>query len=75
MHKIKKRTAPSSFLEKFEPSHPYLTQIKLGECRFDISIGGPAIWNGLVESTLKEIQSTSLFQTKIKKNYLILTMR
>ena len=45
MHKIKNRTVPSSFLEKFEqPSHSYSTgfssgnyrkpQIKLRKCRF-----------------------------------------
>ena len=57
MHKIKNRTAPSSFLEKFEhPSHSYSTyafqvrttkktQIKLRKCRFRISIRASAIWN------------------------------
>ena len=61
MHKIKNRTAPSSFFEKFEqPSHSYSIrfssgnyrkpQIKLHKCRFRISIRGPAIWNDLVGS-------------------------
>ena len=79
MHKIKNRTAPSSFLEKFEqPAHSYPTrfssgnyrkpQIILRKCRFRISIRGPAIWNNLVGSTEKEIQS-SLFKTKIKKKW------
>ena len=77
MHKIKNRTAPSSFLEKFEqPSHLYSTsfssgnyrkpQIKLRKCRFRISIRGPAIWNDIVGITEKEIQSSSHFKTKIK---------
>ena len=77
MHKIKNRTAPSLFLEKFEqPSHSHSTrfssgncrkpQIKLRKCRFRISIRGPAIWNDLVGSTEKEIQSSSHFKTKIK---------
>ena len=77
MHKIKSRTNPSSFLEKFEqPSHSYSTrfsienyrksQIKLRKCRFRISIRCPAIWNDQVGSTEKEIQSSSHFKTKIK---------
>ena len=77
MHKIKNRTAPSSFLEKFEqPVHSYLTrfssgnyrkpQIILRKCKFQISIRGPAIWNNLAGSTEKEIQSSSFFKTKIK---------
>ena len=64
MHKIKNRTAPSSFLEKFEqPSHSYSTcfssgnyrkpQIKLCKCRYRISIRGPAIWKDVVGSTEK----------------------
>ena len=78
MHKIKNRATPSLFLEKFEqPSHSYSTrfssgnyrkpQIKLRKCRFQISIRGPVIWNDLVGSTEKEIQSSSHFKTKIKK--------
>ena len=81
MHKIKNRTAPSSFLEKFEqPAHSYPTrfsvgnyrklQIKLRKCRFRISIRSLAIWNNLVGSTEKEIRSTSLFKIKIKSNLL-----
>ena len=81
MHKIKNRTAPSSFLEKFEqPTHSYPTrfssgnyrkpQIILNKCRFRISIRGPAKWNNLVGSTEKEIQSSSLFKTKIKRKLL-----
>ena len=81
MYKIKSGTAPSSFLEKFEqPAHSYPTgfssgnyrkpQNKLRKCRFRISIRGPAIWNSLVERTEKEIQSNSLFKTKIKSKLL-----
>ena len=77
MHKIKNRTAPSLFLANFEqPSHSYPArfsseyyrkpQIKLCKCRFRISIRGPAIWIDLVRSTEKEIQSSSIFKTKIK---------
>ena len=81
MHKIKNRTAPSSFLEKFEqPAHSYPTrfsngnyrkpQIKLRKCRFRISIRGPAIRNDQAGSTEKEIQLSSLFKTKIKSKLL-----
>ena len=66
-------TAPSSFLEKFEqpadwyPTHLYRKpQIKLRKHRFRISIRGPAIWNDLVGSTEKEIQSSYLLKTKVK---------
>ena len=77
MHKIKNKTAPSSFLDEFEqPAHSHPThfssgnhrepQIKLHKCRFRISIRGSAKSNSLVGSTGKEIQSFSLFKTKIK---------
>ena len=81
MHKIKNRTAPSSFLEKFEqPAHSYPTRFSSGnyrkpqnisrKCRFRISIRGPAIWDNLVGSMEKEIQLSSLFKTKIKRKLL-----
>ena len=81
MHKTKNRTALPAFLEKFEqPAHLYPTcfpscnyrkpQIKLRKCRFRIPIRGLAIWNNLVRSTEKEIQSSSLFKTKIKTKLL-----
>ena len=37
---------------------------------FFISIRGPAIWNDLIGSTEKEIQSSSHFKTKIKSKLL-----
>ena len=81
MHEIKNRTAPSSFLEKSDQSsHSYSTrfssenyrkpQIELRKCRFEISIRGPAIWNDLVGSTEKEIQSSSHLKTKRKSRLL-----
>ena len=81
MHKIKNVTAPPSFLEKSEQlSHSHPTrfsnenyrkpQIKLYICRFQISIRDPAIWNDLVGSTEKEIQSSSLFKAKVKSKLL-----
>ena len=42
----------------------------LRKCRFRISIRGPAIWNNLVGSTEKEIQSSFLFKTKVKRKLL-----
>ena len=86
MYKIKNRTAPSSFLEKFEqPAHSYPAhfssgnyrkpQIILPKCRFRISIRVPAIWNNLVGSTEKEIQLSSLFKTTIKRKLLFLKMK
>ena len=86
MHKIKNRTALSSFLERFEqPAHSYPTyfssgnyrkpQIILRKCRFRISIRGPAIWNKLVGSSEKEIQSSCLFKTKIKQKLPFLKMK
>ena len=86
MHKIKNRTASSSFLEKFEqPAHSYPTrfssgnyrksQIILRKCRFRISIRGPAIWNNLVGITEKEIQPSSLFKTMMKRITFFLKMK
>ena len=81
MHKIKNRTAPLSFLEKIEqPAHSYLTRfsggsyrkpkIILRKCRFRISIRSPAISNNLAGSTEKEIQSSCIFNTNIKRKLL-----
>ena len=81
MHQIKNRTASSSFPEIFEqPAHSYPThvssgnyrkpQIILRKCRFRISVRGPAIWSNLVGSMEKEIQSCSLFKTKIERKLL-----
>ena len=85
MHKIKNRIALSSFLEKLEQlSYSYPTplsgsnyrklKMKLHNCRFRISIKGPAIWNDLVGSTEKEIQSSSLLKTKAKTKLLNLDL-
>ena len=76
MNKIKNRAAPSSFLENLSSlliriQHAFQVAVtenhkpNLRKCRFRISIRGPAIWNDLVGSTEKEIQSSS-FKTKIK---------
>ena len=86
MHEMKNRTVPSSFLEKFEqPSHWYSTrfssgdyrkpQIKLRKCRFRISFRGPTIWNDLVESTGKEIQSPSISKVKTKNKFAVLKIQ
>ena len=46
----------------------------LHQCSFRISIRGPGIWNNLVGSTEKEIQSSSHFKTKMKRKLLFLKM-
>ena len=79
MHKLKKRTAPASFLEQHEqPSHSYPTRfssgiyrkslINLYKCTFRISIRGPAVWKDLVGSTEKV--PSSLIKTKMKNKLL-----
>ena len=75
MHKIKSRTASSYFLEKFkQPAHLYPARFSSGnskiilrKCRFRISIRGPTVWNNQVGNTEREIQSSSIFKSKIKK--------
>ena len=75
MHKIKSRTDPSSFLETFkQPAHSYPARFSSGnskiilrKCRFQISIRGPTVWNNQVRNTEREIQSSSIFKSKIKK--------
>ena len=80
MHKLKKRTAPASFLEQYEqPSHSYPTRfssgiyrkplINLYKCTFRISIRGPAVWKGLVGSTEKV--PSSLIKTKMKNKLVV----
>ena len=79
MHKIKNKTAPSSFLEKFEqPSHSNSTRFsngntenrKLNYANVDFEFPLEVIWNDLIGSTEKEIQPSSYFKTKIKSKLL-----
>ena len=81
MHKIKNRTVPSLFLEKFEQSsHSYPTrfssgnyrklQKKLYKCTFRISIRGPAIWTDIVGGTEKVIKPSSFVETKMTSKLL-----
>ena len=70
MHKIKNRTAPSSFLEKFEqPSHSHSTRFSSGNYRKP-QIKLCRIWKDLIRSKEKGIQSSSHFKTKIKSKLL-----
>ena len=81
MHKIRTGSGPSSFGETFEiPSHPYPTRfsstsykkpkIKFRKSRFRISIRGPTIWNDFVANTEKELDSSSLFKSRVKSKLL-----
>ena len=81
MHKIRTGSGPSSFGKTFEmPSHPYPTRfsstsykkpkIKFRKSRFRISIRGPTIWNDFVANTTKELESSSLFKSKVKAKLL-----
>ena len=80
MYKIKKETGPAAFHTTFKmPSHSYPTRFssvnyskpktRLLQSRFRISIRGPVIWNNFVANTEKELESSSLFKTKVKTNF------
>ena len=77
IHKIKTGTGPAVFHTIFKmPSHSYPTRFssvnysrpktRLRKSRFRISIRGPAIWNNFVANTEKELESSSLFKSKVK---------
>ena len=81
MHKIKNGTVPAAFHTTFKmPSHSYPTRLSSVNCskqktrlrksRFQISIGGPAIYNNFVANTEKELESSSLFKSKVKTKLL-----
>ena len=81
MHKIKTGTGPAAFHTTFKmPSHSYPTRLpsvnynkpktRLRKSRFQISIRGPAIWNNFVANTEKEVQSSSLFKSKLATKFL-----
>ena len=81
MHKIKNGTVPAAFHTTFKmPSHSYPTRLSSVNCskqktrlrksRFQISIGGPAIYNNFVANIEKELESSSLFKSKVKTKLL-----
>ena len=81
IHKIKTGTGPAAFHATFKiPSHSHPTpfssvnyskpKTRLRKSRFRISIRGPAIWNNFVGNTEKELESSSLFKSKVKSKLL-----
>ena len=81
MNKIKTGTGPAAFHTNFKmPSHLYPTRFssvnyskpktKLCESGFRISIRGPAIWSNFVANTEKELESSSLFKSKVNTTLL-----
>ena len=82
MCKIKTGTGPAVFHIIFKmPSHSYPTRFssvnyskpktRLRKSRFRISIRGPATCNNFVTNTKKELESSSLFKSKVKTNLLV----
>ena len=80
MNKIKTGTDPAAFRTFKMPSHSYPTRFssvnyskpktRLRKSRCRISIGGPAIWNNFVANTEEELESSSLFKSKVKTKLL-----
>ena len=81
MRKIKTETGPEAFHTTFEmPSHPYSIRFssvnyskpktRLRKSRFRVSVRDPAIWNNFVADTEKELESRSLFKSKVKTKLL-----
>ena len=77
MHKIKTGTGPEYFHTTFKmPSHSYPTclssvnyskpRTRLRKSRFRVSVQGPAIRNNFVANAEKELESSSLFKSKVK---------
>ena len=54
------------YLTHFSQSSFYLKRFSLNSTRYSISIGGPKLWNDVINKKEKDIQSYSLFQKKIK---------
>ena len=82
MHKIKNRTGLAAFYRTFKmPSYSYSTRFssvyysklktRPRKSRSRISIRGPTIWNSFVANTEKELESRSLFKSKVKKTKIL----
>ena len=78
MFRVRNETIPSHILSKFEYlDHNYPTSysrlaFKLPKrvskySKQSISYRGPYLWNSILESSLKEEESMTIFQTNIKK--------
>ena len=81
MHKIKSGSGPAAYHTTFKMTyHSYPTHFSsvnyskpktmLSKRRFWISIRGPAIWNNFVVNKKKELESSSLFKSKVEAKLL-----
>ena len=77
MHKIHNETAPVTFFEFFQKvSHLYPTgfsklcykipKANFAKCKCRISSRGVLIWNNFLSDYEKQIESSSLFKSKVK---------
>ena len=77
MHKVYNETAPARFFELFQKvSHPYPTgfsklcykipKTNLAKCKHRISSREVLIWNNFLSDYEKQIESSSLFKSKVK---------
>ena len=77
MHKIYNETAPATFFKLFQKvSHPYPTgfsklcykipKTNLAKYKYRISSRGVLIWNNFLSDYEKQIESSSLFKSKVK---------
>ena len=77
MHKVYNDTAPATFFEHFQKiSHLYPTgfsklsykipKTNLAKCKYRISSRGLLVWNNFLSDYEKQIESSSLFKSKVK---------
>ena len=77
MHKVSNETTLATFFELFQKvSHPYPTgfstlcykipKTNLTKCKYRISSRGVLIWSNLLSHYEKQIESSSLFKSKMK---------
>ena len=59
-----------SYPTRFSSVNYSNTEVRLSKTRFRIPIRGPAIWNNFVDNTEKELESISLFKSKVKNKFL-----
>ena len=77
MHKVYNKTAPATFFEFFQKvCHPYPTgfsnscykipKTNLAKCKYRISSREVLIWKNFLSDYEKQIEPSSLFQSKVK---------
>ena len=59
-----------SYPTRFSSVNYINAEVRLSKTRFRISIRGTAIWNNFVDNTEKELESISLFKSKVKNKFL-----